>query len=270
MTSNARSDLSNSSSLVDNDSTDEKKARHYAASVDVAANANPYNVFNTGSMSENLASYLQQPYERNRHQPATRLREQRRESNFATLHHLSTTGPSQVLEFESIAAFNKATRPWPPTEPFAHVLFMRGNPSPDWLNAIGAKYDLDFQFFNSHLDFRISTGKANMFVSPSLPSACALLPRLCTTTIGASINEGARERASSQYVDSLRSANDDHMKEYFALIKANKDELAVAESIVRFFSTHDESHCSFEQDISMCATACGKGWICKQYPFLYI
>lgn len=78
--------------------------------------------------------------------------------------------------------------------------------------------------------------------------------------------ESARARASSEYVHDLRAENDQHMNHYMGTLRANKDfrtdeRLSVGDSIIRSFSTHDENHCSFKQDISITVKETAQGWV---------
>ena len=62
------------------------------------------------------------------------------------------------------------------------VLFMRGYPSPTWLEVIGAKYMVDPELFQRHLHLE-SLASRNHYVHPSLPSTRTNIFDLCITTI---------------------------------------------------------------------------------------
>ncbi|WPB07567.1 uncharacterized protein RHO25_012228 [Cercospora beticola] len=139
-----------------------------------------------------------------------------------------------------------------------HVLFMQGHPSPSWLNAIGAKYRIDPEFWLQHLDFRASVGRPDHFSLPGLPSKRTHFIRLRSSTIGHR-DLGARF-VDQRAVDKLRDEAAQGMKKYFRALKRASG-WQVGDMIVREFSVLDGRHSMFEQDISIFTKEIGHGWI---------
>jgi hypothetical protein len=140
----------------------------------------------------------------------------------------------------------------------SNVLFLRGHPSPEWLVAIGTRYNIDYSFFGKHLHFRSAVGKPDYFGHPTLPSNTCI-PQLKVTTIGGLTRESS-QAASQASLDTLRMKNQKNMQEYMEGLRLERN-ILTGESIVRDFSTHDESHFSLEQDISISVKQLDSGWI---------
>ncbi|MCJ1382414.1 hypothetical protein MMC17_005527 [Xylographa soralifera] len=140
------------------------------------------------------------------------------------------------------------------------ILFLRGQPSASWLSAIGAKYYVDPEYFQRHLDFRSIAGRLNYFPLPSLPSSSAHLIKLRYTTI---LQSGKRKGFDQATIDSLRlegtKAFDRYMHSVNQSIEKN---IGSGDSIVRAYNVHDETHFSIEQDISIYMNRTTSGPIC--------
>lgn len=139
------------------------------------------------------------------------------------------------------------------------VLFLRGNPSPEWLGAIGYYYSIHPRFFNQHLDFRSGVGEPNLFAMPTAPSASLNILKLRVTTLGGRLRE-ASNTTSQADLNRLRQQNDRDFESYMER-QRNDRNLMLGDSIIRQFTTHDHSFFSIEQDISIAVQYTSAGWI---------
>ena len=137
------------------------------------------------------------------------------------------------------------------------ILFLNGHPSPDWLNTIGWKCNVDPEFLLRHLDFRSSSTEINHFTVPGLPSSTSNIIRLRLASVGCRQYDGARNQKEIQRLRSTAAAQ---MKEYLVNLKREND-VKTGDSIVRSFAIHDEEHYSLEQDMALCVNKFGKGWL---------
>jgi hypothetical protein len=141
----------------------------------------------------------------------------------------------------------------------SQILFMRGQPSPEWLSTIGALYRIDPEFFQRHLDFRSSTGRLDYFCLPSLPSTSKNIIRLRFTTIGKRDRRG--QIPDREGIDELRQTCAKAMARYLHRLNSSMDtNSGLGNSIVRAFSVFDETHFAIEQRISICIDRAMSGW----------
>lgn len=152
-----------------------------------------------------------------------------------------------------------------PSDINGRLLFLRGNIAPEWLNAIGAKFHLDPEFFQRHLDFKRMVGRPDYFALPSLPSAANHMTRFRLNTIGYIMRQH-RHRGWLEQVDldTTRQRAEDSWSAYHErLSRGRGGEHRPGDSIVRDFSVHDHDHFSLEQDISVNITSTGDKWLGK-------
>lgn len=147
------------------------------------------NSFYTGPYYENLAAYLQLPFElRAPDLVLKNSNDQVKENyNFVSLYDLDPTSPVRVRHISDINEFEAESSNLISNTSYGHIVFMRGHPSPEWLLAIGVRYQVDPEFFQLHLNFR--HGQLDHFPSPSLPSTSTSMMKLRITTIGGSRSE---------------------------------------------------------------------------------
>lgn len=139
------------------------------------------------------------------------------------------------------------------------LLFMRGNPTPEWLLAIGAKYMVDPSLFYQHLGFH--HGNVNYFESPSLPSAVSNIIRLRLTTIGDTMLEPRNGSIKQQTIEKLREHYEKLLRAYCEELQESHLNSALGNSIVRDVSIFDTRHFAIEQDVSIWAGKTEKSWI---------
>jgi hypothetical protein len=135
---------------------------------------------------------------------------------------------------------------------------MRGYPSPQWLNHIGSKFDIDPEFFFRHLQFdqlqRTPTHPTHFFM-PSLPSVAEIIPIRITSIL-------SDYSSQPDTIADLRRSCKEHMAEYLNNL-TNSLKVSISEPIVRRFSVHDKQHFSIEQMITICVTynTSTQGWM---------
>ncbi|ORY18358.1 hypothetical protein BCR34DRAFT_582988 [Clohesyomyces aquaticus] len=109
------------------------------------------------------------------------------------------------------------------------LIFLRGLPSPQWLNVFGEIYDSSAELYRRHLAFQFPTpGGRDYIASPPLCSASArifqlAIPTICTRNVGLSGNE-------MEDLQQVRARESDAMAKYFQALQNNGN---VADSVVR-------------------------------------
>jgi hypothetical protein len=210
---------------------------------------------------ENLAQYLLQPYQpRSYQEPSTIKSQAGVDVPFAVLYDLGARIPDRVHRYSSPQSFESLQHLG--ASETGHLLFLRGNPSPEWLNTIGYKCNVDPEFFLRHLDFRSTAGKPDYFNLPSLPSSNGNFLRLHWTTIGSRGANFERNGHDQKEIELLRDEGARTMAQYLDHTSSDR-RMKVCDSFVRRFAVHDETHFSFEQDVSVCVNQIGKSWIGK-------
>lgn len=178
--------------------------------------------------------------------------------NFLTFYDLRAPKSGHARNFRSPKDFSEATSSWGKDSPQSHLVFLRGNPTPSWLVAVGSRYGIAYEFLNQHLDFRASVGRPNYFMLPTLPSISNQTPRLSISTIGG-LHQDSTELVNQTYIDSLRGKNAEKLRKFQEQMKFDKD-IQLGDSFIRYFNTHDEAHFSLEQDISMYVAQSNESW----------
>lgn len=142
------------------------------------------------------------------------------------------------------------------------LLFLRGQPSPEWLATIGAIYRVDPEYFHGHLDFRAAFGRPDYYPLPSLPSYSDNIVKLRYVTIGHRKMRG--KEANQREIDRLRSHGHTGMDRYLHALNQSLDSrTGPGDSIVRDYIVYDLTHFTIEQDISLCVTRKENGWTGK-------
>lgn len=143
-----------------------------------------------------------------------------------------------------------------PDEKSHDILFLRGLPSSRWLSSIGARYRVDPEFFQRHLDFWSTTGRLDYFPLPSLRSASENLIELCYVSIGRRVRVGTS--STPEETAASRHASEKAMDRYVHELNSILDKgCALGTSVVRNFDFQDETHFAIEQRISICLARAG-------------
>ncbi|KAH1982797.1 hypothetical protein KXW88_003989 [Aspergillus fumigatus] len=206
---------------------------------------------------ENLARYLQQPYEAQVPDLVANKHDANIDPvfNFVTFYNLDPSTEIRETYISSPDVFESKAKELADS-PYGRLIFMRGHPSPEWLLTIGATYQVDPEFFRRHLDFR--HGLRDHYSLPSLPSTLSTALTLRVATIGASV---AKTKTDSEQdtIEILREENKLRLNEYREKLKS-LTQMKLGDSIVRDLSIHDLQQFSIEQDISLYVGTCGAGW----------
>lgn len=179
---------------------------------------------------------------------------------FMTIYDIDLTDPDsskqlKSTEFKKVEDF--ALHPTPLEDEVKNqIIFLRGYPSPQWLNTIGSKYKVDPDFFARHLDFLIPE-TSQKFPNPALPSSLSHLVQLSVTTTG------SRDQASRSYrqedIDEIRVNDATDMARYLRDMSAGL-RFRTGNAIVRQYATLDESHFAIEQRITIYVHTRTQGW----------
>lgn len=143
------------------------------------------------------------------------------------------------------------------------ILFLRGYPSPEWLNTIGAKYKVDPEFYARHLDFlesHSSTTTHEFWLNPYLENTI----QFNIPTIGS--RDSDMRKYTQAEVEDLRRAADVSMRSYTENL-TNGEGIAEGNAIVRKYFTFDQVHFVIEQRISIYIHRRSSSWICKNPVF---
>jgi len=214
------------------------------------------NTLYPGVHFERLSSFLRKPFETlNKSSSAV---EYTPRFNFASLY--TFTGEEQV-EF---------SQPKSPKELEKHaesgsnsLLFLLGQPCPEWLVYAGVTYHIDPEFFQRHLNFMSTLGRKNYFSYPALLSGSRHMINLSYMTIGEF--PGQLAGSNQEELDVLRNSVDNEMEEYFNIIgRKITTSSPLFESIVRSYHVLDKEHFAIQQQISICFAQTEKAWTGKR------
>jgi hypothetical protein len=218
--------------------------KEYADSIKAFASEKKLSSLHPGDNFRPLAEFLQCDDRLNRdvhdyvivHDLSYDINDARRTTHFSA---------SQVRDFANYRM---------PTGSSGQVIFLRGYPSPAWLNLIGAKYQVDPEIFRRYLAFKVPT--EDFFDLPGPSPASHSILKLSITSIG-------KQCGSTIGRDSGPAALKTHFNSLGANAVSN-----IGNSIVRRFNWHDQKYFSLEQNIHASIIMCETGWVCKFYFLL--
>ena len=218
-----------------------------------------------GTNFSNLAAYLLEPYEKHNaalsRENAT-PHDSMADMSFATLYCFGDRGNHLVTHFTlptELSELNLDSQ----TDIDGRLLFIRGNVVPEWLNVIGAKFRVEAEFFQRHLDYKRVVGRPDYFPLPTLPSAATHMTRFRLNTIGYIMRHHNNHGWLNQVdLDRTRHCAEDSWACYVEnLARGREVEGRSGDSVVREFSVHDHDHFSLEQDISIHIMSTGGKWL---------
>lgn len=178
-----------------------------------------------------------------------------REQPFMTLYDIDSKqcdASGRLTPVEVSTPDDLATRPLPARN---QLVFMKGYPSPLWLNVIGAKFKVDPDFFARHLDFLIPSTSAK-FPRPALPSSLSHQVQLLVTTVGSRDCAGKLKQA---VLDKLRTEEEDSFDTYKKALSTGSD-FQTGCALVRRYGTLDGDQFFIEQKISLVVLMRGDHW----------
>lgn len=170
---------------------------------------------------------------------------------FLTIHELNHKDENRMTRFGKLETFetysDKCDVP--------QILFLRGYPSSHWLCSIGAKYNVDPEFFFRHFNFS-APGMSEYCSLPPQPSSTNVI-QLCITSLGR-----WDTLRSGESIDSIRSSSEGSMTAYLEDLR-NWRNVGLSDSIMRRFHLHDTMHFSLEQNISIHLNSHEDKWVRK-------
>lgn len=175
---------------------------------------------------------------------------------FVTICDLDPSTSERVKHINSIVDFEEKAESLR-TSTSGHIVFLKGYPSPAWLLSIGAKYQLDPEFFQRHLGFHAAPRE--LYSLPSLPSTARNIFKLRYTTVGTSAST-ARAEDKQSTLKLLRAKNRLYLEAFKEKLNS-AHKLALGDAIVRETSVHDLKHSSIEQDVSVHVTSYHESWV---------
>ena len=147
-------------------------------------------------------------------------------------------------------------------EDTGRLIFLRGYQEPECLNLLGARYQIDHEFFRRHVDVNSDDGTSNLFATPSLPSAFENMFSLSVTTIGCRQSAVSMNRSGSKDVAHLRQHGGTKMQNYMrALVRGQDNKIISGQPFLRSFNIHDEQYFSLEQELSVYVAQQDGKWI---------
>ncbi|KAF2124977.1 hypothetical protein P153DRAFT_434684 [Dothidotthia symphoricarpi CBS 119687] len=184
--------------------------------------------------------------------------------DFVTLYRFSSQGDREVKPLRSVSElhdnFNDVQ-----SAPSASqgtnestMLFLRGFPAPDWIAAIGAKFQVDPCFFSGHMALPSALNDRHLtFSRPLLPSTASNFLRLRYVSIGMRPTE---DKVGQEDMNKSRRDAENKMKKYHDNLGIPKHRKA-GDAIVRLYHLHNEQYFSVEQDITICKLHTAWGWL---------
>ena len=152
------------------------------------------------------------------------------------------------------------------------LIFLCGHQPAKWLNIIGARYNVDYEFYRRHLDFDSIAGRGRLFTDSTLPSNNTQMLQLYATTLGERSQPHASFKSDHELLKGLRGEADRSMKGYLERLSKRRGSIfRHGDSIVRHFSLHDLQLFSIEQAISIYVNCDEKSWTgmsVSNYPYL--
>ena len=227
-------------------------AREYAAKVRAHAAVTSKQSIYPGDDFRHLADFLWQPYNTQLNLPK---RAAARDSYFASLYKiggdervpLSCQSFATVEEVEKLHdrdIFTFSTFP---------LLVLRGYPSPEWLNILGGRFDIDPEFFQRHLLFASVSGKNTSKNSPALilPSCHANMVSLQVTNVGLR-QSGIHPDRDQGTLGAIRADASNWMAAYMSkLASLDSSEIPTGNLFAREFSLLDFDCFLLEHTVSL-------------------
>ncbi|XDG08249.1 hypothetical protein ABKA04_007864 [Annulohypoxylon sp. FPYF3050] len=242
-------------------------AKDYAHRVHTYTRNTASESLHPGDSLRNLGDFLWQPYLvrapqiYNAPEPTANT-ETQQGPFFVSLYQISN-GNMERTPLDTPQQFEDLGESVMPNQNGFSLLLLQGYPSAKWLNALGARYSIDPEYYHRHLIFASATNKGpfKRTATHILPSCLEDMVSLKVTRIGS--RQSTKHSGSDQEkLDALRAHTSREMAEYMTkLASLNTTGIEAGNSIVREFSLHDFDNFSLEQTISIGIHRSGQGWI---------
>ena len=177
--------------------------------------------------------------------------------DFVTLHDLAERTQLRAININTFDKLDIHTA----KNMTGQIMFLNGFPSPDWPCHIGARHDVDPEFFFRHFDFPSRLGASPYYCLPPLHSSTNVI-QLRITSVGC-----WDESYSSASLEFIRSRCENEMSAYLEDLNRGKN-VRLCDSIVRKFTVHDLKHFSVEQNISIYLVNNDTNWTRKYHPWM--
>ena len=212
----------------------------------------------TGDHLRGVADYLFKPLEASSHvakyEPHTGTG-----SPFVWLYDLRSRRFPSVQRFDSVSKYESSLDNGNQPTYVTGLLFLTGNPTPEWLNAVGGGLNLDPVYLCEHLSFRGNV-YLDTFAFPGIPSAGKNI-RLTVPTIGQI--EPKKSCFSSTKIQSLRRDCSVKLREK---LRGFESKGQAGTSLVRRFFLHDTNRFTLEQDITISLVKENCRWTRRSWP----
>ncbi|RDW93966.1 uncharacterized protein DSM5745_01288 [Aspergillus mulundensis] len=180
--------------------------------------------------------------------------------------HTIATGTSTLFEasLDGRREFEASGAPDTPT-----ILFLRGFPSPEWLNVISRTHQASSELYHRHLDCLIAQIRRDYFSKPPIPSSSArvfqlMIPTICSRhtddaihASDARIGEPEDIIAEPESLREERQLQARSMRNYITELPKNAK---VADSVVRKYHILSREFSVLEQMISVDVSPPGSDW----------
>ncbi|KAK1749798.1 hypothetical protein QBC47DRAFT_395345 [Echria macrotheca] len=214
--------------------------REYAERVRDHSETSISNSLYSGQYFDNLARFLWEPYESTYRETFRQSQPRNKTRDFAWLYELRTDSPASASSL-SLGGRNGKHHS---TSEDNCLLILRGYPSPQWLNELGAKYNIDPEFFHRHLSFLVRGADKQQQMSFVLPSSQRTIFQMPLTSIGTQANADHSNLATARAKASAK------METYLHNLRVGHG-WQCGNSVVRGFTIHDEKLFTVEQKVTV-------------------
>ncbi|KAK8121403.1 hypothetical protein PG999_005523 [Apiospora kogelbergensis] len=232
-------------------------AKDYAETVREFSRLSSFKSLYSGPRFLSLGDFLWRPYEHRA--TTTRYRPTTAAHQFEPFPFLMVLnwqeGPEkriqQLSTVDQLQTVDKST---------ANLVVLKGYPTAEWLNALGAKFRIDPDFYQRHLCFWSESGNntSRRNMAPRLPSVQAETIGLRIPTIGklTGRKQPTHRDAVLENLEHIRRQTSQRMTAYISQLSTlESPDMDVAYSIVREFVMLDANHFAIEQIISISIVA---------------
>ena len=168
------------------------------------------------------------------------------------------------IEFSSVREFEELGDAIFPAQDSFGLLFLQGYPSARWLNSLGARFDIDPEFFVRHLDLSSDPTNSAALILPSYHDNMMSLP---ITTVGLRQCGGNLTRLNDQAkLDQLRREETKRMRDYVRKFRSlDRPDVVAGDPVFREYYVHGSDYFSLKQTLSLHFHRLrnGYGWIGK-------
>jgi hypothetical protein len=217
--------------------------KRYARQVSLHCNTTIENSLYSGQDYRRLAVFLNRPFEAN--DPTRLPPEAGHDDGFALLYELRPKIPASGIKLSRTLA-PQSRQPDHNT-----LIFLNGYPSPEWLNELGAKYNIDPEFFHRHLSFLSRDDITAQDPAFTLPSFQRTIFQMTVTSIG------VHNIPFDGDIEVRRSFAKSQMENYTHALQSGKV-WNPRQSVVRSYNVYDKTQFSIEQNLTIYVTMVDK------------